>query len=49
MTPLTALYHHAANNPEGAAFIDGDDTWTYGRFAEQARRVARGLLDRGIR
>jgi acyl-CoA synthetase (AMP-forming)/AMP-acid ligase II len=49
MTPLAALYHQVANNPDGVAFIDGRDPWTYARFAEQAGRVARGLLDRGIR
>jgi len=49
MTPLAALYHQVTNNPEGVAFIDGDDRWTYARFAEQALRVARGLLDRSIR
>jgi long-chain acyl-CoA synthetase len=49
MTPLAALYHQVANNPDCVAFIDGDHRWTYARFAEQAGRVARGLLDCGIR
>ncbi len=49
MTPLAALHHQVANNPDRVAFIDGDHRWTYERFAQQARRVARGLLDRGIR
>jgi long-chain acyl-CoA synthetase len=49
MTPLAALYHQVANNPDGVAFIDGHDRWTYARFAEQAGRVAYGLLDRGVK
>jgi long-chain acyl-CoA synthetase len=49
MTPLAALHHQVVNNPDGVAFIDGHDRWTYARFAEQARRVACGLLDLGIR
>lgn len=49
MTPLAALHHQAADNPDGVAFIFGRDRWTYARLAEQAERLARGLLDRGIR
>jgi acyl-CoA synthetase (AMP-forming)/AMP-acid ligase II len=49
MTPLAALHHQVANNPDGVAFMDGHDRWTYSQLAEQAGRVARGLLDRGIR
>ena len=49
MTPLEALYHQAVSNPDGVAFIDGHDRWTYARFADQTERVANGLLDRGIR
>lgn len=49
MTPLAALHHQVANHPDGVAFVDGHGRWSYARFAEQAARVARGLLDRGIR
>ena len=49
MTPLDALYHQVADNPHGLAFVDGDSRWSYARLAEQARRVARGMLDHGIR
>jgi predicted dithiol-disulfide oxidoreductase (DUF899 family) len=45
MTPLAALYNQVANNPDRVAFIDGNHWWTYARFAEQVRRVARGLLE----
>jgi long-chain acyl-CoA synthetase len=49
MTPLAALYHQVANNPHDLAFIDGHNWWTYARFAQQARRLAHGLIGRGIR
>jgi long-chain acyl-CoA synthetase len=49
MTPLEALHHQAVNNPDGVAFIYGHDRWTYARLADQAARVARGFVDRGLR
>jgi hypothetical protein len=30
MTPIEALYQRAPVNPDGAAFIVGDDKWKYG-------------------
>jgi long-chain acyl-CoA synthetase len=49
MTAIAALHHHAGTNPNGVAFINGDDTWTYKRLAGQAERVADGLVRRGVR
>jgi len=44
VTPIRALMHQAQSRPESAAFIFRDDVWTYRRLAEEAERVARGLL-----
>ena len=49
MTPIEALYQRARTNPNGVAFIVGDDKWKYGWLAAQAERLARGLAGRGIR
>jgi long-chain acyl-CoA synthetase len=48
-TPIEALYQRARVNPNGVAFIVGDDKWKYGWLAAQAERLARGLAGRGIR
>lgn len=49
MTPLAALHYQVAINPDGTAFIDGWDRWTYSRLLAEVERVARGLADRGVR
>ena len=49
MTPIAMLHHRAAASPNGVAFINGDDRWTYARLAANAERLARGLAGRGIR
>lgn len=49
LTPPGALSHHATVQPDTAAFVDGDDIWTYGRFSRQVHRLAHGLLARGVR
>jgi long-chain acyl-CoA synthetase len=49
MTPIEALYRRARVNPDGVAFVVGDDKWNYRWLAAQAERVALGLTRRGIR
>jgi long-chain acyl-CoA synthetase len=49
VTPIAALHYQAATNPNGVAIIDGEDSWTYERLAERAKRLARGFLGCGIR
>ncbi|WP_303627721.1 non-ribosomal peptide synthetase, partial [Nocardia otitidiscaviarum] len=48
-TPLPALLAAAvASNPDGAALVDGDRTLTYRQLDEQANRLARFLIGRGV-
>jgi long-chain acyl-CoA synthetase len=49
VSPIRALMHHARSRPESAAFIFHEDVWTYRRLAEEAERVARGLVAKGVR
>jgi long-chain acyl-CoA synthetase len=49
VTPIRALMHQAQSRPESAAFIFRDDVWTYRRLAEEAERVARGLVAKGVK
>jgi long-chain acyl-CoA synthetase len=49
MTPIAALHFQVGINPDGVAFINGNDRWTYERLALHAERLARGLVERGIR
>ena len=49
LTPIRALMHQAQSRPESAAFIFRGDVWTYRRLAEEAERVARGLVAKGVR
>src|SRR6202011_2569205 len=48
MTPIAALHFQVGINPDGVAFINGNDRWTYERLALHAERLARGLVARGI-
>jgi acyl-CoA synthetase (AMP-forming)/AMP-acid ligase II len=48
MSPITAVYCDATFRPDGIAFIQGDDIWTYQRFTNEINRLARGLLARGL-
>ncbi len=43
MTPIEALYQCAQVNPDGVAFIVGDDKWKYGWLAAQAERLTRRI------
>ncbi len=43
MTPIEALYQRAQVNPDGVAFIVGDDKWKYGWLAAQAERLTRRI------
>jgi long-chain acyl-CoA synthetase len=49
VTPIEALYRRAWHNPNGTAFMAGDDRWDYARVAAQVKRLARGLSWHGIR
>jgi acyl-CoA synthetase (AMP-forming)/AMP-acid ligase II len=49
MTPISALIRQADSRPDQAAFISGNDVWTYRRLADEAERLARGLQARGVR
>jgi acyl-CoA synthetase (AMP-forming)/AMP-acid ligase II len=49
VTPIRALMHQALSRPESTAFIFREDVWTYRRLAEEAERVARGLVAKGVR
>jgi acyl-coenzyme A synthetase/AMP-(fatty) acid ligase len=47
--PLTtSLYRHAETCPDGIAFIDNGNVWTYRRLATEVTRLASKLLDRGV-
>jgi long-chain acyl-CoA synthetase len=49
VTPIRALMHQAQSRPESAAFIYLEDAWTYRRLADEAERVARGLVAKGVK
>src|SRR5215471_17877197 len=49
MTPTEALYHRVVTGPEKAAFTEGKEIWTYERLATEVERLARGLVERGLR
>jgi long-chain acyl-CoA synthetase len=44
VTPIRALMHQAQSRPESAAFTFHEDVWTYRRLADEAERIARGLV-----
>jgi len=49
MTPTGALYHHARTRPKTVAFIRDKEIWTYERLATEVDRLARGLIEHGVR
>ncbi len=49
MTPTDALTHQAKSQPERTAFIFHDEAWTYRRLADEATRVAHGLVAAGVK
>jgi acyl-CoA synthetase (AMP-forming)/AMP-acid ligase II len=46
---MDALYRQANDHPDAAAFIWGDDGWSYRRLADEVERAARGLVARDVR
>jgi long-chain acyl-CoA synthetase len=49
ITPIRALMHQAQTRPGSTAFIFHEDVWTYRRLADEAERVARGLVAKGVK
>jgi len=49
VTPIGALMHQAQTRAESAAFVFHEEVWTYRRLADEAERVARGLVARGVK
>ena len=49
MTLIDVLHHHAKSRPKGVAFRIGEDVWTYERLVDEVERLARGLVERGVR
>jgi long-chain acyl-CoA synthetase len=48
MTPTGTLYHRVTG-PKKVAFIKDQEIWTYERLATEVDRLARGLVERGLR
>ena len=48
-TLIEALHDRAKSCPEGVAFHFGEDVWTYQRLSAEVERLARGLVERGLR
>jgi long-chain acyl-CoA synthetase len=49
VTPIRALMHQARSRPDSTAFIFHDEVWTYRRLADEAERVADGLVAYGVK
>src|SRR5580692_6092670 len=49
MTPIRVLYHRAETYPRKVAFINDNEIWTYERLATEVDRLARGLIEHGVR
>jgi long-chain acyl-CoA synthetase len=49
MTPTEALYHFKETRPKHVAFIKDKQIWTYERLATEVDRLARGLIEHGVR
>ena len=49
MTSTEALYHRTNRHPENVAFIKDKEIWTYERLATEVDRLARGLIEHGVR
>src|SRR5215469_12917532 len=49
MTPTATLYHRVATGREKVAFTEGKEIWTYERLATEVERLARGLVEGGLR
>jgi long-chain acyl-CoA synthetase len=49
MTPMNALFHQAATQPDGTAFIYDGVVWTYRDLLTGAERLSRAFLAHGVR
>jgi long-chain acyl-CoA synthetase len=49
MTPTGALYHRDKTRPKKVAFIKDKEIWTHERLATEVDRLARGLIEHGVR
>ena len=49
MIPTGALCHRATAGREKVAFTTDKEIWTYERLATEVERLARGLVERGLR
>jgi acyl-CoA synthetase (AMP-forming)/AMP-acid ligase II len=49
VTPMRALMHQARSRPESVAFIFHEQVWTYRWLADEAERVACGLVANGVK
>src|SRR6476660_7947961 len=49
VTPIGVLMHRAQTRAESTAFVFHEEVWTYRRLADEAERVARGLVARGVK
>jgi long-chain acyl-CoA synthetase len=49
MTPTRALYDHSETRPKKVAFTKNKEIWTYERLATEVDRLARGLIEHGVR
>jgi acyl-coenzyme A synthetase/AMP-(fatty) acid ligase len=49
MTATATFYHYLETRGKKAAFSKDKDLWTYERLATEVERLARGLVERGLR
>jgi long-chain acyl-CoA synthetase len=49
MTPTRALYDHSETRTKKVAFTKNKEIWTYERLATEVDRLARGLIEHGVR
>jgi acyl-coenzyme A synthetase/AMP-(fatty) acid ligase len=49
MTPTGALYDHSETRPKKVAFAKNKEILTYERLATEVDRLARGLIEHGVR
>jgi long-chain acyl-CoA synthetase len=49
MRPIEALYHFKETRSKNVAFVKDKEIWTYERLATEVDRLARGLIEHGVR
>ncbi|CAB3756256.1 class I adenylate-forming enzyme family protein [Paraburkholderia solisilvae] len=47
--PIDALRRNALERPDFIVMTQGEDNWTYERFADEVRRLSRGFVKRGVK